>query len=439
MLRPNPPARKDTFGILSYYQSDDAGLAYPSPETGTRDDPKPLRTNAGPHQRKMSTASSPSEYSPNSEDEQERNKFFPGPVASAPKASEAVRRRPSIPSEGGADRRRLAIVDIRSDSQESANQGKGSAGARKDSLRSRRGVEAPMEGLALVAPPDASPKTYTHLTPPTTAPLLIEKGSTAAGNDTHHSRSLSEATATGKTLHKRKSSRNVGIIGTTKQSDTMSIPQQEASPEALRPPIFQMPQSRSPSPGSMAQETDSGRSSRQGKQEFLAALGVQSPSVGIVTPAIGDGKRIYDPVAAPVIISLTPSTPRLHTADPSFPHSTTTGPLSPEAAPSPYLYYQPGVHAKAGPLPPPPRAIFDSTMTSAPPPRPPRPPRVNSPPLTPTNPARARGDMAPVNQAMSLPVPEPAQNPLNAKSSTGSLRSDAHSLASEQSEIILPR
>src|SRR5712691_8236171 len=40
-------------------------------------------------------------------------------------------------------------------------------------------------------------------------------------------------------------------------------------------------------------------------------------------------------------------------------------------APSAYLHYQPGVHSKAGPLPPPPRAMFDIDFNAPPPPRPP--------------------------------------------------------------------
>ncbi|KAI0291734.1 hypothetical protein BC826DRAFT_1105862 [Russula brevipes] len=66
--------------------------------------------------------------------------------------------------------------------------------------------------------------------------------------------------------------------------------------------------------------------------------------------------------------------------------TTEKGQASPAAAPSTstappsYLYYQPGVHSKAGPLPPPPRAMFDIDFKAPPPPRP---PRLRSPsPLT---------------------------------------------------------
>jgi hypothetical protein len=69
-----------------------------------------------------------------------------------------------------------------------------------------------------------------------------------------------------------------------------------------------------------------------------------------------------------------------------------TPPFSPEAS---YLYYQPGVHATAGPLPPPPRAVFNITPGAAPPPRP---PRLNSPPPG----SRRRGDLGSAKQVLHL-------------------------------------
>ncbi|KAK2466459.1 hypothetical protein APHAL10511_002101 [Amanita phalloides] len=59
-----------------------------------------------------------------------------------------------------------------------------------------------------------------------------------------------------------------------------------------------------------------------------------------------------------------------------------------------YLNYQPGLHATAGPLPPPPRATFAIDSSHPPPPRP---PRMQTP-----NP-RSRGDMEAVKQALQLP------------------------------------
>jgi hypothetical protein len=58
-------------------------------------------------------------------------------------ASEGLRRRPSMPSQGGADRRRLAVVDM-----SSSDHGHGSAASTSttmpnDSIHSRRGIERP--------------------------------------------------------------------------------------------------------------------------------------------------------------------------------------------------------------------------------------------------------------------------------------------------------
>lgn len=61
----------------------------------------------------------------------------------------------------------------------------------------------------------------------------------------------------------------------------------------------------------------------------------------------------------------------------------------------PASYCNAGIHATAGPLPPPPRAAFNIDVNTPPPPRP---PRLNSP-----NPTRARGDIEAVKQALQLP------------------------------------
>jgi hypothetical protein len=71
--------------------------------------------------------------------------------------------------------------------------------------------------------------------------------------------------------------------------------------------------------------------------------------------------------------SLTASSLRhlpISTADQSQPSQ--SSPTAMSTAPSSYLYYQPGLHAKASPLPPPPRAMFDIDFNAPPPPRPPR-------------------------------------------------------------------
>lgn len=93
------------------------------------------------HERKLSTSSSDYSYDSDAK-------------------SEASTRRGTTPSKGGADRRRVAIVQM-------------------PSFRSRRG-QTP---LALVAPPDAAPTNYTHLTPPPTANIPSDQDTTLHQRD----------------------------------------------------------------------------------------------------------------------------------------------------------------------------------------------------------------------------------------------------------------
>ncbi|KZP12088.1 hypothetical protein FIBSPDRAFT_1050255 [Athelia psychrophila] len=442
--RPRLPVRNNT-DILSYYQSEVAGQPYTSPvESET---PSIAEENPDMRPRQMSNASSPSEYSPDGNSDTEvAPKHNVLRKKSKKTAAAGVTRRPSIPSTGGADRRRMKIVDMGT----GFNAQELPSSHTADSLRSRRGMESPMQGLALIAPPDASPKTYMHLTPPTTAPL--EKPSSEADPIIHH-RSVSEVgpeTRT-RTLHQRKSSRQVGIIGTTLNVTPASCSadthhQQQTG--ALQPPtpILQIPQSRSPSPDKRSQtgKLDSGIRNRA---DFLSALNLQSPEA-IVTPAIGEAKSIHDPVAAPVIVNLTPSSPPRQPMSSDYPtnvsspsiHSassmyspTSSSPSTPFSAPppkssDPFLHYQPGVHATAGPLPPPPRAMFDIKPGTPPPPRP---PRFASPPPG----GRGRGDVAASTQALRAPEPG-----LRSHLSTGSLHESRSasplSISSDQPSVL---
>jgi hypothetical protein len=468
--RPTSIGRKDTQdGILSYYQSEEAGQVYSPPLEIKTAVPRA-------HRRQMSASSSPSEYSPNTDDEH-GSKFFPTPPATATLAQkqkplEGVRRRSSIPSAGGMDKRRLVIVDM-----SSSDHGHGSAAStmRNGSIHSRRGIERPMDGLALVAPPDASPKTYTHLTSPVSASLVGGKAhSKAPSHGLSHAKSSSEITTSGTAVlgtrsgsaqqiaHRRKSSRQVGIIGTSEGS----ADQPQRTPDALKPPIFQLPQQRSPSPQGTTSQSDisdaHGPSPLRGqslKDEYLSTLSIIAPDPLVVTPGIREGKDIQMPVAAPVVVSLTlssshttrssrrslspdklsaltssPGAESTYTAASSPGSSYPSPPFSPEGRPS-YLYYQPGVHATAGPLPPPPRAVFNITPGAAPPPRP---PRLNSPPPPGS---RGRGDVGSMQQVLQLP--DLAVGGLNEKTSSGSLSDvrpcSSRSAVSDRSEIMLPR
>jgi hypothetical protein len=272
------------------------------------------------------------------------------------------RRRPSIPSASGQDKRRLAIVEMDEGApvRQASVRGPRSPNSASpitaaplnavgtdnstSSLLSRRGYDAPLPNIALVAPPDASPLTYTNLSPPMSAPLHDRDPSPSQLS--HHQRSTSDMSAivSGPSI-RRKTSRDVGIVGT---GVVPSIGQ--ARPIA----VFQTPTSHT-----VATNLDSG-----------------TGATPMLTPDIGQMKEAGMPVAGPVVVGLshgwlstgltaTPSPPVLHS--PGASSSTSTS----------YLGYTPGLDATAGPLPPPPRAMFDIDKSV---PAPPRPPRVTSPP-----------------------------------------------------------
>lgn len=407
------PGRKDTDVILSYYQSEDAGQVY------TAEHAQPTSMNTREYRRRMSNASSPSEYSPDT-DEESKSKSFQTAATHKPKAASQATRRPNTPSDAGSDRQRIATVDMGLGSQGKADQGKT---VRKGSVRSRRG----MDRLASVASSDASQKTYANTTPSSTAPLAPEKVHSEAGSQGHtsasHHRSSSEAasSSTGsKSRHSRKSSRNIGIVGTSGSTTTNDQSQRYQSQDPLNSPIFQIPQSRSPSPKAVSQSgySDSLSSRKRGlslKEEYMSTM-------SILGPDIGDDKAICQ-VASPISSNSPPITS--HTSHPTRSQSLTK--TSPRRKPSPdttastsahlpppfskmpssYLQYQPGVHAIAGPLPPPPRP-----SGSAPPPRP---PRINSPaPST----SHSSGDLSSIKQGLQLP--RFTKESLKAKLSNGS-------------------
>lgn len=389
-----------------------------------------------------SATSSLSEYSPNSDEEAVPKPFSTAATPTVnPKEgpSATVRRRPSLPSSGGSDRRRLAIVDVGAIPQGS---GRCEVLAKRDIIRSR--LDDSVEGLASVAPPDDSRETYTELTPPPNAPAISEK-TAAQGNQSssgyqQHLRSASEVTASNKTLHHRKSSRDVGIIGTSPTNASTTLEEQS---DELNPPIFQVLQSRSPSPDSRDRAVVS-NTTPHGRVDHLTTISILSSHSEAITSETGEGKEIQAPVAAPVTVSLMrPQTAR-QTTRPSRSSSPTklqassdiaslgTTSAYPLTTADPYLFYQPGVHATAGPLPPPPNATFNIVPGST---APPRPPRINSPPPR----DRRRGDGT---MMQALQVPEPTGSSLGSKKSYSSFsdpRSESPKLGiSDRSEGIIP-
>lgn len=337
------------------------------------------------------------------------------------------RRRPSVPSEGGADRRRLAIVELddsltasltRKRSQASHHHADVSS-TTTTTISSRRGIH--VEGLALVAPPDASPRTYTDLTPPSTAPLSTERPPPSALRPPlAHQRSQSDVTtATPKSRHQHKSSRDIGIVGAVPSSaephERPVLPAVGSQPAALKVPIFQTPtDSRSPTPGSNARTPDLSESGTLSPQApFSAALATSGHTEEAMTPAIGESKEITQPVVGPVIVNT--SEALRHRAQDRAVQSSVSSPgdvfasrqtqmsplsvVSPSRSASPYVHYEPGVHSRAGPMPAPPQPLFDvDPRSGALNPAPPRPPRAYTP-----LPPSAQRDPQALREALQLP------------------------------------
>lgn len=392
-------ARHETDAILPSYRSTDT-VSNVSAVPASR------------HSSITSTSTHSSQYSVDSSAENSTsNRLAMEPSLASPPAVNA-RRRSSIPTQGGADRRRLAIVQMNTlDSSlehEPKKQQPGPirtsdpGGSRPDSLHSRK-------GLALVAPPDASPQSYLTGRP---VPSLRE-----------HARSSSEAVKPSSKVigHvPRKSSREVAIVGTAPAfPDGAASELQQWSKfshlDALKPPLFQMPQSRSPSPGN-SEISDSSNSAYHARQRKDALAPGVSPikelkegTTPVVTPDIGQSKHISSRVAGPIVINLYPESPSPSPRPPSQqstsqqstapspifsdPWTPSTAHTSPTTEMSPYLYYQPGLHATAGPLPPPPVAVFNIDPRAPPPPRPPR-----------QYPVSRKGDVDTVKQALQLPA-----------------------------------
>ncbi|KDR83419.1 hypothetical protein GALMADRAFT_235540 [Galerina marginata CBS 339.88] len=405
------PAREHSADhLLSYYESSipNEGRNYAPPRSPTTAKAPSSRPTHPTRKISTTSMSSDSDYSYDSETTDAKD--------AASEASSSVTRRSSTPSKGGADRRRVAIVQM-----DSVNEGgfktSSETASTTGSIRSRRGHKSNLAGLALVAPPDAALRTYTQLTPPSTAPITgdyMHHNLLTAHQDKGHNRSASENPPS-----KKAPSRDTAIVGAAQgsQSSMSHLSSEDKSKKGTKDednskgnvPRSNEPQkianSRSTSPD--LETNKDGRVDRiQGLLSppysgypSMNAIDMFSP---IVTPEIGEGKEIHVPVAAPVVLKLDNMKPKKAQSAVSWRsespaavsvHSSSSSYVA--SATSAYLHYQPGVHATAGPLPPPPRATFNIDISSPPPPRP---PRLRSP-----SPAQIRGDIEAVKQALQLP------------------------------------
>ncbi|KIY45876.1 hypothetical protein FISHEDRAFT_76114 [Fistulina hepatica ATCC 64428] len=312
-LRPVMKIRSDTDALLSYYQSDLAD--------GTLDYTHLNQTHT----------SDPSSGSSSSSDYSESSASSPIQQVSPDAICSPARRRSKTPSEGGSDRRRIAIVQLDDlSSRQSTDTSFNAASTHSSSLRSRRGLSE-LQGLALVAPPDASPNAYKYIEPPSTAPVGIrDKQFYESTMLHHHHRAASEA------MQGKQSHHTPEVVLVVNDVPRWSETEHQPHMKNAQSPLADM----NPS-----------------------TLSIPSPETVPRTPEIGQSKAVDRPVAPPVVVNLAPSVSRArdhHT--PQF---------SPDI-PGSYANYQPGVHATAGPLPPPPRVSFTFDSASSPPPRPPR-------------------------------------------------------------------
>ncbi|KAI9447769.1 hypothetical protein H4582DRAFT_2068362 [Lactarius indigo] len=227
-------------------------------------------------------------------------------------------------------------------------------------------VEAQLAASALVAPPDSNlvplhDIPFSSLTPSLpsivspTASSLVRSLSSAQAEHPRKARST--------TSHTKSSSRDIGIVGTRRESVRKLAGLSQDTPSDLKPPIFQTPTSRSPSPQiSVSADTSESDSSAQHIPSDVshappAAMSASVEPMHSVSPVMNGLTGYTQPRSAPSLITSSRhqgiSTPEQGQASPSSATSMSVAPSS---------------------------AMFDIDFSAPPPPRP---PRLRSPsPLT---------------------------------------------------------
>lgn len=332
------PAKDRSDNVLSYYES--------SIPNESRNSAQPADHPPGNHTRKASTTSvsSDSDYSYDSETTDAKG--------ATSEASSGVTRRSSTPSKGGADRRRVAIVQMDT-VNEGSYKNSSDTSSLSSSLHSRRGNKSKLAGLALVAPPDAALRTYTHLTPPLSAPVTTDSTNNSlltAHQDKGHNRSASEISSS-KNVSPRDFADIVGASQASIPDEQDSAKEPAGEGHSNNNLSMLITAARSPSPDKQSAKGDQENRSREllhplnGGHPSQSVIDIFSP---IVTPDIGEGKEIFDPVAGPVVVKLedismkgrsslswrseSPALASVHT------HSRSS---TPSAVPA-YLHYEPG-------------------------------------------------------------------------------------------------
>ena len=364
-------ARQETDWILSYYQhagteseADNDGPSNDENEwSKTRRTPTPSTTSSDSNSAYSSDGDEPPASSRTGlkSDKRGRERVEDDHLTSAPLQAHhdgGRRNAGRRPSELSADRRRIAVIELPLNARRGQRPNViTTTPASPDQPRRNPRLARKSSGIALVAPPDASPAAYTNLTPPSSAPAHISttpNSTTVPNQDSFkHKRSVSDVLDITRGLP-RKSPRDVGIVGqvdeitpddTRKTSDDI---QSYFDIQGSKVPVFQTPH-RSPMPSPIPESAT-----------------VPSLRPSQLTPEIGEAKDVHKPVVGPVVVDVNGAVREKSSSllTPSF---------SP-AVPSSYLHYQPGVHSVAGP---PPQPISrpsrgDHVGPMSPPPRPPR-------------------------------------------------------------------
>ena len=363
---------QETDWILSYYQQagTESGVDNDEPShdgdlwPGARRAPTPSTTSSGSGSAYSSDCDEPpsslptkpklNEYSRERAEEEEPTS--PPSPANHKKEDGERRKTGRRPTELSADRRRIAVMELGPVLPLSTRRGQRpnviTTTPSSDQPRCNTRLAKKSSGIALIAPPDASPAAYTDLTPPSSAPAHIStipnSISASIQGSFIHKRSVSDLVDL-----PRKNSRDVGIVG---QLDNTTSIRRKASGDirsyfdiqGSKVPVFQTPH-RSPMPSPIPESAT-----------------VALPHPGQLTPEIGEAKNIHKPVVGPVVVDV-------NGAVRGDPGSLLTPSFTP-SVPSSYLYYQPGVHSVAGPPPPPITrpSRGDKVGLVSPPPRPPR-------------------------------------------------------------------
>ena len=324
--------------LLAYYGNSPAADTHRNPTKQRPKTPESLRRQRQrpSTRRKLSGAStSSSDYSEDSDSIDEPFSISEHDAESTltsdtTTSSKSPKKRSAVPSKGGADRRRLAIVQMETLQDAMNTSGTNSTAS---SIRSRRGLATNLEGLALVAPPDASTKSYAHLTPPSTAPL---KSSTVQDHHLHQRSSSAHGDPETESMNKARHTNNNKTGGL--QSSTSYSSLTRYSDSTIRSP---------------AESTRAMLSPVTYASPTSAFGSASSTTAFITTPNIGESKPIDVPVAAPVVIDLSRNAMQrntnksstalaAHRESPSAASTATLSPFDP-ALTSNFKRYTPGM------------------------------------------------------------------------------------------------